>query len=478
MHTNRCKLAFHILNMHKEDYEYIIKLLFEMDPFSSTGLNAAPIFTAANIGSPELFKALIIHNKIPLSIILRQKQEYTFNRPDGTVIRHVDTPLSLILSRPENYPLIDTLVDLDESNSCKRLTSIDLSHTRTCNLPVEIFKLRHLYCINISNNKLSPLSLLKLPQNCWPTLLRDLNISCNFLEQIPSELFKLPCLEVLKVSHNSLKSLPERWWEMKSISELDISNNIDLKSLLLEHSSPSSELSKSSGSGTLTMYTPRPGRVSEGLFDDSIACRMGNSPLRNLNASHCSINKFPSFLALVFPNLEMLNLSHNKLLQCCAINEIPTSLTCLDISNNLLNSHFNEHEIFHIDKSLFKRSNHMLHKDLCNLHHLKLANNVDLRTISLVDEAESGECHVFFPNLLNLNFSNCGLRQAPCYLELLQTLTDLDISRNKDLYIPNEIISLEHLVNFTYDDIKDPIVNELKIFILARDKLVYLHERK
>ena len=273
--------------MHKEDYEYITMLLFEMDLFSSTGLEAAPIFTAANIGSPELFKALIIHNKIPLSIILRQKQEYTFNRPDGTVIRHVDTPLSLILSRPENYPLIDTLVDLDESNSDKHLTSIDLSHTRTHNLPVEIFKLRHLYRINISNNQLSPLSLLKLPQNCWPTLLHDLNISYNFLEQIPSELFKLPCLEVLKVSHNSLKSLPERWWEMKSISELDISFNIDLKSLLLindggKHAPPSSELSDSSGSRTLPVSTPRRSTVDGKLFDDLITCRMGNSPLKSL----------------------------------------------------------------------------------------------------------------------------------------------------------------------------------------------------
>ena len=458
-------------------------LLFEMDPFSSTGLEAAPIFTAANIGSPELFKALIIHNKIPLSIILRQKQEYTFDCPDGTVIRHVDTPLSLILSRSENYPLIDALVDLDESNSCKHLTSIDLSHTRTCNLPVEIFKLRHLYRINISNNQLSPLSLLKLPQNCWPTLLHDLNISYNFLEQIPSELFKLPCLEVLKVSHNSLKSLPERWWEMKSISELDISFNIDLKSLLLindggKHAPPSSELSDSSGSRTLPVSTPRPSTVDGKLFDDLITCRMGNSPLTKLNTSHCSINEFPRILALFFPNLEVLNLSHNKLSQCCAINEMPTSLTCLDISYNSLNSHFNEHEVFHIDKSLFKRSNHMLHKDLCNLHNLKLANNVDLKMITLVGKTESSECHIFFPNLLNLDLSNCGLRQAPCYLELLQKLTDLDISRNKDLYIPNEIISLEHLVNFTYNDIKDPVVNELKLFTLTREKQVYLHERK
>ena len=468
--------------MHKEDYEYITKLLFEKDPFSSSGLEAAPIFTAANIGSPELFKALLIHNKIPLSIILRQKQEHTFDCPDGTGLRHVDTPLSLILSRPENYPLIDVLVDLDESNTCKHLTSIDLSHTRTRNLPVELFKLRHLYRINISNNKLSPLSLLQLPLNCWPNLLCDLDISYNFLEQIPSELFKLPCLEVLNVSHNSLKSLPERWWDTKSISMLNIAFNINLESLSLKvgsentPSSPDHELSSSSRPRTLSVSIP--GRVSRKLFDDSIACRMEKSPLNNLNASHCSINEVPSFLILFFPSLKVLNLSHNKLMQCCAINEMPTSLKCLDISNNLLNPHSSEHEIFHIDNNLFTTSNHMLHKDLCNLHDLKLANNVDLRTISLLDKKESSNCHVFFPNLQKLDLSNCGLRQAPCYLEQLQNLTDLDISRNKDLYIPNEIISLEHLLNFTYDGIKDPIVNELNSFTSIPEKLLYLHERK
>ena len=467
-------MIFHILSMHQEDYEYITKLLFEADPVFPVGSQAAPIFVAANIGNPKLFETLIVHSKIPLSIILRQKQEYTFNSPDGIIKQHIDTPLSLIFSKSENYPLIDILVSLDETNSFKHLTSIDLSHTRTCSLPMELFKLRHLYCINVSNNKLSTLSLLQLPQNCWPNLLRDLNISHNSLEQIPSEFFKLPCLEILNVSHNSLKSLPEQWLATKSISRLDVSFNANLKSLAFnvgnEHIQPSPAIHKSSRSRALSVSVPE--KVNKKLNSHSIACKVRNSSLKNLNASHCGVNKFPSFLAMLFPSLEILNLSHNKLVRCCAINELPISLEHLNISNNLLNSRSNE-KTFHIDNELYTMSDCMLHKNLCNLHTLKLANNVDLRTISFLDETESRDAHVFFPNLLKLDLSNCGLQQAPAYLEQLQNLTDLDISGNKELSMPNEIISFESLVSFTYDGVKDPTASETK-----REKQVYLRGRK
>ena len=469
-------MVSHILTMHQEDNEYITKLLFENDPISSIE-QAAPVFTAANIGNPKLFEALMIYSKIPPSTILRQRQEYEFSSPDGTTIkRHADTVLSIILSRPQNYLLIDILADLDKLNRCKHITSIDLSHTRTCSLPVELFRLRNLYRINVSNNKLSTLSLLRLSQNCWPNLLRDLNISYNSLEEIPSELFQLPCLETLNVSHNSLKTLPEQWWDTKSISTLDISYNIHLTSLPLKDGGEHTLPSLTTPIPSFTKTVPVHSKVSGKLSNYSIACRMTNSLLKTLNASQCSINTFPKFLALYFPNLEELNLSHNKLPLCHAINELPTSLECLDISNNMLN--YSKHKVFHIDNDLSTHSSHMVHTDLKNLHTLKLANNPDLRTVCISDETKQSSCCVFFPNLLRLSLSNCGLKQAPHYLEQLQKLTDLDISKNKDLYIPDEIINLECLLTFVYDGIEDPIVNELNIFSLMRDKQLYLHDRK
>ena len=475
--TVRYKVVLHILNMHHEDYDYTTKLLFETDPLSPVKLQAPPIFSAANIGNPKLFEALIIHSKIPPSTILKQKRKYKFSCPDGTVEHdHTETPLSLILSQ-QNYLLIDTLVDLDKADTYRHLiTSIDLSETRTCNLPVELFKLRNLYRINVSNNKLS---LLKLPQNCWPNLLQHLDISHNSLEQIPLEFFQLPCLQTLNVSHNLLKTLPEQWWTTKSISTLDISYNNHLTSLSLKDGElrSSTTLTPISSFSRILPVNVH-GKVSGKINNYSIACRTINSLLKILNASQCSINKFPSFLALFFPNLEELNLSYNKLLLCCGVNELPTSLECLDVSNNILKSHLTDHKVFHIDNGLSTTSDYMVHKDLMNLHTLKLANNTDLKTVCISDETDQSSCHIFFPNLLRLDLSNCGLKQAPRYLEQLQKLTDLDISKNKDLHIPDEIINLESLVTFVYDGIKDPIVNELNIFSLTRDKQLYLHDRK
>ena len=471
----------HILAMHQDDHEYVTKLLFEIDPDSPGAhlLQTPPIFAAANIGDPKLFETLIYHSKVPPSTILKEKHVLEFNSPDGIIISHTDTPLSLILSKPQNYSLIDTLVALDKSDTCKLLTFIDLSHTRTCSLPVELFKLCNLYRINISHNKLSTLSLLKLPQNCWPNLLKDLNISYNSLEQIPSELFHLPCLEVLNVSHNSLKTLPERWWSTKSISVLVISFNADLTSLSLQDHGDDALPSPTTPISSLFKSFPVPGKVSQKLSNYSIACRGNVSLLKSLDASHCNINKFPSFLALCFPNLEMLNLSHNKLTQCSAINELPVSLEYLDVSNNLLDSYLAKYKVFHIDSDLIKTSTQMTHKYLSSLHTLKLANNTNLKTVCLSeDEMEHSSCNNFFPNLLKLDLSNCDLKHAIHSLEQLQKLTDLDISNNKDLHIPDEIVSLECLTTFNYDGIKDPIVNELELFTLTRDIQLYLHERK
>ena len=479
--TVRHKVVSHILDMHHKDYDYTTKLLFERDSLSPAELQPPPIISAANIGNPKLFEALIIHSKIPPSTILKQKYKYKFSCPDSTVeYDHTETPLSLILSKQENYLLIDTLVDLDKADTCRHLiTLIDLSETRTNNLPVELFKLRNLYRINVSNNKLSTLSLLKLPQNCWPNLLQYLDISHNSLEQIPLEFFQLPCLQALNVSHNFLKTLPEQWWATKSISTLDISYNNHLTSLSLKDGElPSSTTLTPISSFSKTFPVNVHGKVSGKISNYCIACRTVNSLLKILNASQCSINKFPSFLALFFPNLEELNLSYNKLLLCCGVNELPTSLECLDVSNNMLKSHLTEHKVFHIDNGLSTRSDYMVHKDLMNLHTLKLANNTDLKTVCISDETDQSSCHIFFPNLLRLDLSNCGLKQAPRYLEQLQKLTDLDISKNKNLYIPDEISNLESLVTFLYDDIEDPIVNELNIFSLTRDKQLYLHDRK
>ena len=199
-----------------------------------------------------------------------------------------------------------------------------------------------------------------------------------------------------------------------------------------------------------------------------------DSVLRSLNVSNSNIEKFPNFLAVVFPNLEILNLSGNIIQTCCAINEIPVSLEELDISGNLLQ--YNRDQLFCQDVHLATKSGCMLHKDLSKLRVLRLSNNFDLRNINIHIEDESGHHHILFPRLKKLYIANCGLQQAPVYLSELQDLTDLDVSDNKDLLIPREICNLAHLVSFNYEGVQDPIVNQLNIFSVTRDMQIYLRE--
>ena len=75
-------------------------------------------------------------------------------------------------------------------------------------------------------------------------------------------------------------------------------------------------------------------------------------------------------------------------------------------------------------------------------------------------------------------FPVCGLQDAPDHLADLQHLTDLDISNNVNIAIPRGICNLESLVNFIYDGVKDPIVDELNMFTLTRDKQIYLRQER
>ncbi|XP_065916963.1 leucine-rich repeat serine/threonine-protein kinase 1-like isoform X2 [Dysidea avara] len=474
VYTGRHEIVSHILVMHERDtYDNISHLLFEADTNSAQCFQEAPIFTAVRIGNSILLQGLLARSGVPLSTILGQRQKRVIPRPDGPDWEHFITPLSLILSMPQNHDLIDVLIHLNRLGSIRNLTAVDLSRTLLSQLPVELFTLGQLYTLNVSDNKLSELPFSKLPSDYWPNLLQELNVSHNNLQHIPSELFTLPCLKTLNVSHNPLKSLPSEWWTTKSIVTLNLSHTH------LENLSINSKLS-SAPKELLATSPPRSvicGQYST-LDMNAIPCKVNSkkeSLLQYLNCSNCKIGVFPSLLAFFFPNLELLNISSNKLQSCCAVNEFPSSLIDLDVSNNLLLS--GKHKMFYRD--INKMDSCMRHGELSKLKFLKLAGNVNLKMLSIHDEQKygsDGDARVFFPNLVRLNLTNCGLKVAPKFLAELKYLTDLDFSGNKDLTIPREISNLEHLVSFNYEGVKDPIVDSLNMFELTQEKLVFLHE--
>ena len=467
--------------MHQRN-ENLMDMMFKVDQNSLDRFQEAPMFIAARLSNPELFKALVHDSGIALNLLLGHKREHL---ADDAGQKFVDTPLSLILSS-QNYLLIDVLVHLNDLFHDCRLTTVDLSHTNMSSLPVELFKLRSLRHLNMSNNGLSELLLPNI--NHWPNILqlRDLVISHNSLENVPLELFRLSCLETLNLSHNPLKSLPKQWWAMKNLVILDVSFTY-LESLSIETDLATSQIMASSV--TLPHWVPVHGKRSAFQMElgfaspnrdttGSVLEDTTGSVLKFLNASHCNLKTFPKFLALFFPSLEKLDLSYNKLQLCCAINELPTSLSKLDISNNLLQNAVQSNEAFYYSAHLSMKSNCMCHVDLCNLRTLKLANNINLKRVRISDESELGDGHVFFPKLMILDLSNCGLQQSPCNLAELTCITDLNLSHNRDLTIPLEVCSLENLVNFDYEGIKDLITNELNKFSQTLDKQLYLHETR
>jgi len=474
VYTGRHEIALQIMVMHQGDtYNSIVNLLFESDPNSLRSFQEAPIYTAAKMEKSKMLEVLIVHSGIPLNTICRERQKLVVPRPDDTVWETFITPLSVILSKPYYCSFIDLLVTLDNSNGDNYLMSVDLSDTRTYSLPVELFKFPHLQSLNASTNKLHGSLFPSFPDNCWPNVLQDLNISRNYLESIPVELFNLPCLKTLNVSHNPLKTLPDKWWTTVSIETFNASyTRLSSISVSIDDRLASQHIDSSASLPNSLVLS----RASIGSSNPIVyKIKQTDSVLKNLNVSNSNIEKFPSFLAVVFPNLEILNLLGNIIQTCCAINEIPVSLEELDISSNLLQC--NRNKLFYQDVRLATKSSCMLHKDLSKLRVLRLSNNFDLRNINVHVEDENGH-HILFPRLKKLYIANCGLQRGPLYLSELQDLTDLDVSNNRDLLIPREICNLAHLASLNYDGVQDPIVNQLNIFSVTREMQIYLREDK
>ena len=458
--------------MHQRDkFDSIAHLLFHSDPSSPKSYQSAPVYSASQIGNLELFRVLVTQSGISLYETLGQKQKHEIPLPDGTVVQHFITPLSLILSMPQNHNLLDVL---EELLNYHQVPFVDLSNTMLPSLPVKLFKLG-IYKLYLQNNELTTLPSTNAPRSCWPNLLYQLNVSYNSLNCLPAELFKLPCLETLNVSYNPLESLPEKWWKTKSIKKFDVSHT-HLDNLSINFDSDVFQTGIASVAAQPDFPKVINGRVSNaGPAFTTTKFVKTDCLLQWLNASHCLITAFPRLLAIFFPKLETLNLSNNMLQSCCAINEFPISLHKLDISNNLL--HYNKHKLFFIDIPLSANSSCIEHNDLCLLNSLNLSNNTSLGNVTICNK-ESKCCDVFFPNLKRLYLSNCNLKLAPEGLVHLQELRELDISNNTELKIPNEISNLENLISLTYHGVQDPVVYELERCDDIEDKLIVLRQEQ
>ncbi len=146
---------------------------------------------------------------------------------------------SLSLSQQKVYKSLSFALQNPDS-----VFKLDLSKKKLKEVPVDIFKLKHLQILNLSRNDIKELqpeinelvnlqefnisnnSLKSLPASIGDlTNLKHLGLNRNLIEALPPEMGKLKNLEVLEMWDNELGEVPEevkgmyslRVWELRGI---------------------------------------------------------------------------------------------------------------------------------------------------------------------------------------------------------------------------------------------------------------------
>lgn len=425
------------------------------------------IHVATNIGNLTMLEAFIKCCGLPLNAIVNKRYK-KINQPIE------QTPLSLALAHASCNKLIELFAKL-QSITGSHITHIDLSNTLTICLPIELFSLYSIIKLDASVNMLKEVPFGQLSSHLRPGLLTDLNLSSNELSSIPMEVFGLPNLKSLNISKNPLTFLPEQWWSSKSLIKFNASET-QLTELYVSRIPQRTSVSSIARNSHALDYD----------HSDSEGCH-----LKELEASDCNFHTFPEYLACYFPNLTHLNISHNNITSCCAINELPATLEELNISYNKIQSQ--NKPVFHLssnkdglcclritDLNYSLKCPHMRHSQLLQLSTLNLSDNEAIKDIVISYEdltASSGAHSLFFPRLKKFIMKNCGLSKAPEYLSKMSRIYYLDVSYN-NMKVPREICGLKDLCTFCYDGLPDPVVADLRKFALTKDQQMFLLQEK
>ena len=421
------------------------------------------IHVATNIGNISILEAFIKCCGLPLNAVINSR----YKKIDQLIEQ---TPLSLALAHSSCEKLIKLFVKL-QSITGSHITHIDLSNTLTNFLPKELFTLYSISKLDVGANMLKEVPFSQLSSHLRPGLLSELDLSNNKLTAIPTDVFGLPNLKSLNVARNPLTFLPELWWLSRSLVKLNASETC---------------LTELCTNKDLPRRSSHTGRNLHGNNHDDDGCQ-----LKELQVNNCKFHTFPEYLACYFPNLTHLNISHNNITSCCAINELPASLEELNISHNKLHSQnqstfrlsSNRDSVCFLsndDHTCPLKCTHMRHTQLTQLGTLNLSDNEDLRDIVLFYDdlnASSGPTYLFFPKLKKFVIRNCGLTKAPIHLNKMNRIYYLDVSNN-EMKVPREICGLGDLCTFVYDGLPDPVVADLRKFNSLKDQQMFLLQEK
>ncbi|MBS3904736.1 MAG: leucine-rich repeat domain-containing protein [Simkania sp.] len=105
-----------------------------------------------------------------------------------------------------------------------RLNSLDLSHNFLAEIPPEITKLQAVTKLNLSRNR-----FIEVPKAvCELRALESLTLAHNHIIELPTEVYQLHALTSLDISYNDLPALPAGVEQLKTLRTLVLSGNRQL----------------------------------------------------------------------------------------------------------------------------------------------------------------------------------------------------------------------------------------------------------
>ena len=353
--------------------------------------------------------------------------------------------------------------DVSSKIACPSLKYLYLNNNKLIEIPITIWYLPSLEELQLENNFLASVGKDAIDNLRLSKLLKDVDISHNKLDDLPSFILDLPALAELNVSHNELTALPHNLWECRTLRELNASHNALAKlpscepQVVLDvsqsHAIPAvqwgrkivgakahlqgnfegvaSKISKSNTTGFVSaLETPQEVYSEEYMYHNEGCCGVKKMILRK--------NKFcmfPDALPCLAPLLTELDISYNNIEEI-DMSFLPPMLRKLVASHNkitkfgtFVNPQLKSLMIQHCRMvgNQDQECRHRIHKDMKNLtiidlsynemKHFQLMQFLELsRSLLRIQQLDSiptlqySRLDLLYPELENLNISHNQLK--------------------------------------------------------------------
>ena len=318
-----------------------------------------------------------------------------------------------------------------------------------------------------------------------------LNVSGNFIEAVPQQLFCFPHLEVLNLDDNQIARLPEKIWFAPRLKQLNVNNNL-LTKLPVPTGEDEEDVADDKSHSTVSSYVSVKSHFSQSYRETMMACsetieieeadirvKQGHGLLlTKLQLNKNKLKVIPPNLPCLAPFLQTLLVADNELNVTPCIKNLPQPLKKLDLSRNNLTKFLvkalAQNETYPKTKcpiSQSEKCKHSFHKKLTKLEYLDMShNNID-------DDVNTRHDILYFEKLFKLNLNNNQFQKFPNFVLHQSSLLELDISNNPGITtIPCELSRLENLQDFKCDGISDPVARLLNTMSTCK-KLEYLRSR-